>query len=285
MNPGILINPFHQYIEIEANLFTKPEKVIPTFSPELNRQFTWGGIEKGRSIMIGAKFYVGKTYFALNWARYLIERKYRVHFFSLDMDFKRIFIRLLRQVLSVGEIAAIDKWKEDTAFVREKLTDAGYFDYLKIYTNEKKPILFNEITYIVEQEKPDIVFVDHFGKLQGMGRSIYEETAGIAEYFRAKKTSLNTVFAVLVQMRKEHHRTRLPNAIPPQADDYKGAGNIGEDADVLLSLARPDLDKECEIGHRGMIVGSLRKNRLSDNPEDDYIYWGYSKTTTIMTDV
>jgi len=282
---NIIVNPFEQYQEVEDHLFKNPPKVLPTFSPALNKQFIGGGIELANTILIGAKYGVGKTYFILNWILDLIRNKYKVIFFSLDMDFVKIFERLLRLVLDLGKEEAKNQWKADKEFTKEKLTRAGYFDYLKIYTNEKRVISFKEISYICNDEKPDMVFVDHFDKVAGTGHNLYQESKQISEYFRQKKKEMNTIFAILIQLKKMDSHRKTPNAIPPGKDEYKGAGQIGEDADVMLSLSRPDIDEECSQDRKRMIVGALRKNRLNDEPDPGYIFWNYDPTTTRVWDV
>lgn len=281
----IIVNPFEQYAELEEHINSKPQQVLPTFSPALNRQFIGGGIEISNVMLVGAKYGVGKTFFILNWILDLIRNQYKTVFFSLDMDFQKVFSRILRLILGLGKLEAIATWKSDKEFVKDKLTRAGYFDYLKIYTNEKRPISFNEITYICNNEKPNIVFIDHFSKIYGSGHNVYQETRQIAEYLRQAKKTMNTIFIVLMQLKKNDNHRKAPNAIPPGKDEFKGAGEIGEDADIMLSLARPDLDEECQMDRHRMIVGALRKNRLNDEPDLSYLFWKYDPVTTALTDV
>lgn len=202
MMENLIVNPHHQYLELEDHIFTKPQKVIPTFSPALNRQFSGGGIELANTILIGAKYGVGKTFFILNWIHFLIQNKYKVLFFSLDMDFQKIFVRYLRLLLGQGRQESIATWKADKEFVKEKLERAGYYDYLRVYTNEKRPISFKELSYICDNEKPDMVFVDHFDKVFGSGHNLYQESKQTSEYFRQKKKEMNTIFAILIQLKK-----------------------------------------------------------------------------------
>jgi replicative DNA helicase len=279
----ILVNPYDQFLEVEKEVFNKHERVVPTFSEALNSHFLGGGIEPANVMLIGAKYNVGKTFFILNWIRYLMANRFRCIFFSLDMDFKKMFIRLLRQILETGRLDAEVQWRADKDRVRDLLTKAGYFDYLRIYTNEKKALSFDEISFICDREKPDIVFIDHFSKVYGGGHNVYQETRQIAEYFRRKKKEMNTIFAILMQLKKGE-KQRDQNKIPPGKDEYKGAGEIGEDADIMLSLCRPDIDQGCEEGYKKTIIGALRKNRLNDEPNLDYIRWSYDSRTTIMKD-
>ena len=281
----ILINPYKQYQEVEDQTFSVPLKTLPTFSPTLNRQFVGGGIEIANVMLIGAKYGVGKTFWILNWILYLIQNKYKVIFFSLDMDFTKVFVRFLRLILGQGKLESIATWKADKESVKEKLTRSGYFDYLKIYTNEKRIISFKEISYIVSDEKPDIVFIDHFSKIHGTGHNVYQETRQIAEYLRQAKKEMNTIFAVLMQLKKQESHRKTPNAIPPSKDSFKGAGEIGEDADIMLSLSRPDLDLDCSNDRRKMIVGALVKNRLNDEPDLSYIFWVYDPISTALIDL
>jgi len=282
---NIIINPYDQFLSLEKTIHQEKLSVTTTFSPRLNAQFEDGGIGPTNVCLLGAKYGVGKTYFALNWMLHSIREGKRVTFFSLDMDYRKILIKILRNVLDVGKHEAIQIWKEDREYTRTKLKDAGYFDNLKIYTNEKRPISFKEITQITTEEKPDIVFIDHFGKIYGMGANIYGETKIIAEYLRQMKNKINTIFVPLIQMKKGDTRMRSPNRIPPGKDEYKGAGEVGEDADIMLSLARPDLDQDCPEDRRLTIVGALRKNRLNDEPDIGYLFWRYDPKTTRMVDL
>lgn len=280
----ILINPYEQYGENEKKVFGSQQLIVPTFSPALNARFDYGGLEPAQVMMVGAKFGVGKTYFILNWIRFLMAQKFRIIFFSLDMDFRRMYIALLRQILEKGRVESTLQWKADKEHVKQMLINSGYFDYLKIYTNEKKVLSFDEISYICEKEKPDIVFVDHFSKVWGTGDNVFKESKQTAEFFWRAKQNLNTIFVILIQMKKGGHQQRDQNMIPPGRDEYKGAGDIGENADILLSLARPDIDNTCPEEYKKKIVGALRKNRLKDESITDHLFWDYSSVTTIMKD-
>ncbi len=281
----LLVNPFEQYLELEKKIKHKPTTVTTTFSPRLNEQFDGNGIEPTTVVMLGAKYGVGKTYFALNWIMHLIKDQKKVIFFSLDMDFQKIVTKIVRYVMGIGKIDAINAMRDERETVREALRESGYFDYLKIYTNEKRPISFKEISSICTEEKPDVVFIDHFGKIYGIGHNPYQESKVVAEYLRNMKTKINTTFVVLIQMRKADSKSRGQNTIPPFKDDYKGAGEVGEDADVMLSLARPDLDNDCPPEKQRIIVGALRKNRLKDDAEIGHIFWKYDPISTRMTDI
>jgi replicative DNA helicase len=283
MSDPVLVNPFTQYLEVEQEVLHKNIRVIPTFSPALNSHFIGGGIEPANVMLIGAKYNVGKTFFVLNWIRYLIENKFKVIFFSLDMDFQKMFVRLLRQILDTGRLETESKWRSDREHVKKMLTEAGYFENLRIYTNEKKVISFDEMSFICDKEKPDIVFVDHFSKVFGGGHNIYQETRQISEYFRRKKREMNTAFVILIQLKKGE-KQRDQNQIPPGKDEYKGAGEIGEDADIMLSLCRPDIDQGCADGYKKTIIGAFRKNRLNDEPNQDYVRWLYNPQSTRMID-
>lgn len=282
---SILVNPYNQYLDLEQRAERSPQKILTTFSPRLNAQFDSGGIEPTNVVLVGAKYGVGKTYFALNWILHLIRDGKKVTFFSLDMDFHKIFVKILRNIAGVGRNDAEMLMKNEKDYVREKLKSAGYFDNLRIYTNEKRPISFREISFICTEEKPDVVFIDHFGKIHGTGHNPYQETKIISAYLQKMKMEINTTFVALIQMRKGDGRGKNPNAIPPGKDDYKGAGEIGEDADIMLSLARPDLDESCPIDRKSIIVGALRKNRLKDEPDIGHLFWRYDPVSTRMNDL
>ena len=289
----ILINPYEQYGENEKRVFGSQRLIVPTFSPALNARFDYGGIEPAQVMMLGAKSGIGKTYFILNWIRFLMENKFRITFFSLDMEFRRMFIALLRQILEKGRVESTLQWKADKEHVKQMLIKSGYFDYLRIYTNEKKIISFDEISFICDKEKPDIVFIDHFSKVWGTGDNVFKESKTTSEYFWRAKRELNTIFVILIQMKKAGYgnyikkngnQTNEQNMIPPGEDEYKGAGEIKENADILLSLSRPERDKDCPEGYKGKVVGAIRKNRNQDVSMTDHLFWNYSNITTRMWD-
>lgn len=274
-----IINSHDQFIECKKH-YEREVKVIPTFSPMLNNEYDHGGIETGSTMVIMAGSHTGKTFFITNWMYFLMKSGYKSVFFSLDEESRRIIVKMLRLIYrcdrdSAEKILLLEKTKDD-------LMKIGFFDLIKIY---EKRCSLKDYSIICETEKPQVVFIDHLMKMSGSGENVYKETREISEYLTNERKRLGIIYVSLLQLNKEFLKTtdKKYDLIPAMANG-KGAGDIYENADVILSLARPDMSPECPNNLRNKIIGLHRKNRLSEKQSFNINTWNYDVITTKITD-
>ena len=270
---------FKQYLDN-----SKIEKdIMSTGWEEMDGQIAYKGLPADCLLYLYAKASVGKTYYVTNWIYRLLKlaNSRKVVFFSLEMSYDNIMDRFLQCVLgeSIWDIGRIKKTEEN--HIINKLEKINYFDRVNIYDG----ICDIERLYkVAEEEKPDIIFIDHLHKIKCQHQDIFQKTTQISSSLFELKKRYKTRIVCLVQLKREgnskdkaHAGTRIP-----LLEDSKGSGAIEEDGDLILGLGRPSINPDVSEINKFTLHGAFIKNRFSATGFSQIIQWKYDPKTSIL---
>lgn len=243
---------------------------IPTGFPDLDSNLGQG-FQKKDLIIIGARPSVGKTSFSLTLAHNIARRKFKVLYFTLEMDDEEVMDRLLAFQLNM-QVSALVRGKVP----KEKLREA----YLKIaelpLTIRYMPKATSaDIFSIAAKEKAvnglDLIIVDYLGLLTDESEKRESEVTKIGRItkgLRAVAQMLDVAMVVPHQLNRQVERRGGKDGEDPMLSDLRDSGHIEQDADVIMFLSREIMNSPeravLKIGkHR---TGSTGRLDLRFNP-------------------
>ena len=228
---------------------------VPSGFPTLDR--ITQGWQPSDLIILAARPSVGKTAFSLNIARNAaVDHHIPVAFFSLEMSSSQLAKRLVvsETGLSADKIKGaikLEDWEWDQ--LEYKIRDLSK---APLYIDDTPGLPLMEFRTkaknLVKNKKVRLIIVDYLQLMQGPAelRGMREqEVAAISRTLKATAKELNIPIIALSQLSRQAVQ-RTGGSGKPQLSDLRESGSIGQDADMVLFIHRPDY-----IG-------------LSDNPED-----------------
>lgn len=244
--------------------YDKEEKETVKTIPFLD-EFIFG-IEPSQFVVLAGRPATGKTAFALQMAVESAERGKRTVFFTLEMGEGECFSR----IISRGE--KIENWK-----IQKQLINNNEFIRITegVESLRKIPLDIQTVgrlsvdmieQYIIEakinDETPDIIFIDYLQLLSGEGSSRYEKISNISQGIKNLALEYNIAIVSLAQFNRES----MKGSVKPNLHELKDSGSIEQDANIVLGIWGKD-DEEIN-GERDIFL-SILKNRngeLKDIP-------------------
>lgn len=237
--------------------------------PSLNYYF--GGLQKGKIYIIGARASMGKSALAMNIAEYVAKEK-NVLFISLEMDKKEYAQRLMLgragvdvSVVNTGRIS-----DEQIALVKEQ---KKYLDSLNLYIETKTPCRISDIELAIinlqsTKGNCDLVVVDYLQLLTPNSKAGKNRETEVAEMSRELKNlaiKYNVPIVVLSQLSRALEAREDKR---PMLSDLRESGSIEQDADVVMFVYRDEYYHPDKPEARGCAELLLRKNRGGINNRD-----------------
>jgi len=237
--------------------------------PSLNYYF--GGLQKGKIYIIGARASMGKSALAMNIAEYVAKEK-NVLFISLEMDKKEYAQRLMLgragvdvSVVNTGRIS-----DEQIALVKEQ---KKYLDSLNLYIETKSPCRISDIELAIinlqsTKGSCDLVVVDYLQLLTPNSKAGKNRETEVAEMSRELKNlaiKYNVPIVVLSQLSRALEAREDKR---PMLSDLRESGSIEQDADVVMFVYRDEYYHPDKPEARGCAELLLRKNRGGINNRD-----------------
>lgn len=237
--------------------------------PSLNYYF--GGLQKGKIYIIGARASMGKSALAMNIAEYVAKEK-NVLFISLEMDKKEYAQRLMLgragvdvSVVNTGRIS-----DEQIALVKEQ---KKYLDSLNLYIETKTPCRISDIELAIinlqsTKGSCDLVVVDYLQLLTPNSKAGKNRETEVAEMSRELKNlaiKYNVPIVVLSQLSRALESREDKR---PMLSDLRESGSIEQDADVVMFVYRDEYYHPDKPEARGCAELLLRKNRGGINNRD-----------------
>lgn len=243
---------------------------IRTGNPKLNDIL--GGWNKGEFIIIGARPSMGKTTRMLQFVMEALDQNEPVCVFSMEMVREhQLNTKLLNYVsgISSGTIRT-QSWNDEEL---NMLTHAkNKLSKMPLYINDKSGINPNYVRSVCRQRKKKyglgLIAIDYLQLMSPnetvKGRSRTGDIGSISRALKSISKDLQVPVIALSQLSRECEDRRN---IRPMLRDLREAGDIEQDADVVLSLYRPayyyahdkdrdykdkvseeDYEKICELG-------------------------------------
>ena len=225
------------------------------------------GFQNSELIIIGARPSIGKTAIALSMMQNIAcERHIPCGFFSLEMPYESIGMRLLAQeanvpmqkvrsgMLRVSDIKklqdAASRWFTAPFYV----VDTPNMRLLKLRAMARRMVTNHDVK---------IIFIDYIGLIttEDPSRPVYDQVSEISKSLKALARELGIPIVALCQV------ARSAEGEEPNLAQLRGSGSIEQDADVVMFLHRDRLkDGDIEAQDAKLILAKQRNGATGDIP-------------------
>ena len=228
------------------------------------REVQWctRGMQPGAVTILAAETSVGKTAAALEITDHLIKDDKTVLYLSLEMTPVELGRRMAQR--HGYDVDAHYRGNADTSPVLKLENDYGKrkpSHISSVDTVEQIPVL-------IRRHKPDLVIVDHMGRLRGQGKSEYERVSSISWGLKTLAARYDLPILSLCQLSRRHdQRNKIPSL-----DRLRDSGRIEEDASIVILVHR-DRDENQILSDKGCFVvaksrgGKLGKTQFTFNAD------------------
>ncbi len=221
------------------------------------------GLHPGQMIVIAARPAVGKSTFALDWARSAaIDHNMATVVFSLEMGRNEIAMRLLSaeatislQDLRKGTVKD-DQWSKIA-------TTMGRMNEAPLFIDDSPNMSLMEIRAkcrrLKQQHDLKLVILDYL-QLMSSGKRVESRQQEVSEFSRALKLLAKELQVPVVALSQLNRGSEQRTDKKPMVSDLRESGSIEQDADMVILLHREDIyDKEsARAGEADVIVAKHR---------------------------
>lgn len=222
------------------------------------------GYEGGEYILIAARPSVGKSDLMIKQALSAAQEGAKTAVFTLEMQKMEIMKRIISQ------LSGIDRQKVRRGTCNDKearkihrcITDLSDMPLWVDDTSNKLDEISYRIQRGVRQDEMDIAFIDYMGQISTRERykSMREQKAKITQYLKqlAKSTGIPIVCLAQLNRNVEHREDPIP-----RLSDLRESGQLEQDADIVLFLARPGMyDDDTDLSVTKLKIGKQRNGPL-----------------------
>ncbi|MCZ2401689.1 replicative DNA helicase [Paenarthrobacter sp. Z7-10] len=234
---------------------------VPTGFYELDE--LTNGLHPGQMIVIAARPAVGKSTFALDWARSAaIKHNLATVVFSLEMGRNELAMRLLSaeatislQDLRKGTVKD-DQWSK-IATTMGRMNDAPLF--IDDSPNMSLMEIRAKCRRLKQQHNLKLVVLDYL-QLMSSGKKVESRQQEVSEFSRALKLLAKELQVPVVALSQLNRGSEQRTDKKPMISDLRESGSIEQDADMVILLHREDIyDKESpRAGEADVIVAKHR---------------------------
>ncbi|MDJ0312018.1 replicative DNA helicase [Arthrobacter sp. H35-D1] len=221
------------------------------------------GLHPGQMIVIAARPAVGKSTFALDWARSAaIDHNMATVVFSLEMGRNELAMRLLSaeatinlQDLRKGTVKD-DQWSKIA-------TTMGKMNEAPLFIDDSPNMSLMEIRAkcrrLKQQHDLKLVILDYL-QLMSSGKRVESRQQEVSEFSRALKLLAKELQVPVVALSQLNRGSEQRTDKKPMVSDLRESGSIEQDADMVILLHRDDIyDKEsARAGEADVIVAKHR---------------------------
>ena len=222
---------------IEARYKSKNQFTgIPTGFAKLDTYTS--GFQNSELIIIGARPSIGKTALALSMIQNIAcEKKIPCGFFSLEMPYESIGMRLLAQEARVP-MQKIRSGMLKVDDVKKIQDAAGRWFEAPLYTVDTPNMKLIDLRAVarrmVKNNKVEIIFIDYIGliSVDDNKKEQWEQVSEISKSLKALARELQIPIVALCQVARDAEGQE------PNLAQLRGSGSIEQDADVVMFLHR-----------------------------------------------
>jgi replicative DNA helicase len=231
------------------------------------------GLHKQELTIVAARPGIGKTAFALQLMRNLVQSGNRCIFFSREMSNTSLCERLLSAMTGIDS---------QTIRYAKKLEDADFVSLNRAMSKLMNfPILINDTATTVEQIRSfchrvravDVVIVDYIGLCKTTVKTQNRERE-VSEISWALK-SLSSEFDIPVVALSQLNRECAKDGREPSLTDLRDSGSLEQDASNVLFLHVPKETDESANNFDIKVIVAKQRN----GPAGKFIWLGYNKKT------
>lgn len=186
-------------------------------------------------IIIGARPSVGKSAFALSLTNGFLRFGYGVAFYSLEMSFSQIALRLVSQNTDIP----LDDLESGNGAKHKARLERYLESYKSNLFIDDSPIvnidvLRNRVKRLCRKQKIDIVIIDYLQLMIGKGNNRYEIVSEISRGLKLLAKELNIPIIALSQLNRGLEAREIKK---PVLSDLRESGSLEQDADAVLFLS------------------------------------------------
>lgn len=226
------------------------------------------GFQKSELIIIGARPSIGKTAFALSMMQNIaIEKRIPCGFFSLEMPYESIGMRLISQVAKISSSKIRTGHLSTQDFGRLQNAAGMCYKapfYIADTPNMKLLDLRALARRMVVEHKIEILFIDYIGLIttENPNAPVYEQISEISKSLKALARELEIPIVTLCQV------SRDAEGEEPSLNQLRGSGSIEQDADVVMFLhrERKAMTENNPIQEAKLIVAKQRNGMTGNVP-------------------
>ncbi|MFL4476153.1 replicative DNA helicase [Paeniglutamicibacter sp. MACA_103] len=221
------------------------------------------GLHGGQMIVIAARPAVGKSTFALDFARSAsIKHNMTSVFFSLEMGRNEIAMRLLSAEASI----ALQNLRKGTIQDEEwsKIaTTMGRLNDAPLFIDDSPNMSLMEIRAkcrrLKQKHDLKLVVLDYL-QLMSSGKKVESRQQEVSEFSRALKLLAKELDVPVIALSQLNRGSEQRTDKKPMISDLRESGSIEQDADMVILLHREDIyDKEsARAGEADVIVAKHR---------------------------
>ena len=230
------------------------------------------GMAAGNLVILAARPKVGKTAFALSIAKNVAKLGKTVAFFSLEMEAKEIYERLLSTCSGISMNTLIDKKFNDkqrpqsirTEEINKIANAVDEICKLPIKVNDNAGCKVNDIRLEARMIKNlGLIVIDYLTLINGMSRYSGQRQQEVSEISRALKALALELQIPILALAQLSRALEAREDKRPILSDLRESGQIEQDADIVAFLYRDDYhNKEVSTPDNiSKIEVILRKNR------------------------
>ena len=217
---------------------------LDTGYPDLNKLTS--GFKKNELIILAARPSIGKSTLALNLAANICRNKKHVAFFSLEMGYDQLIMRLLSTYsgLSLGKIVSGDLTDEEMRLLMQAKTSINKFPlYIdQSFTTNLRDIK-SKCLKLKKEGHLDFIVIDYLQLLRS-GENLknrVDEVGAISRGLKEMAQMFEVPILALSQLSR--HIEQREDKRPVMAD-LRESGSIEQDADIVMFLHRETPKKE-----------------------------------------
>jgi replicative DNA helicase len=196
------------------------------------------GMMPGNIWVCGAYYGYGKTYLAINMINKALEDGKRVLFFSLEMPATAVIQRIIGLRAGLNNPEVVGMLSEYKKKIRDKAKDfvlKCISDGMLIIDDQLRSTdsILGRLMMLEKANHIDLTVVDYV-QLLADGRDQYEALREATKNIQSVTKQTKTTTLLLSQVNNQAQRDGANSMV----DGFKGAGDIGQIADVALKIER-----------------------------------------------
>lgn len=222
------------------------------------------GFQKSELIIIGARPSIGKTALALSMMQHIaLEKKIPCGFFSLEMPYESIGMRILSQEARVN-MSRMRSGMLKLEDVKKIQDAAGRWFEAPLYTIDTPNMRLLDLRAmarrLVANDHVEIIFIDYIGLIStdNNKKETWEQISEISKSLKALARELEIPIVVLCQVARDAEGQE------PNLAQLRGSGSIEQDADVVMFLHRERLKEEAPVQEAKIILAKQRNGPTGD---------------------
>jgi replicative DNA helicase len=227
------------------------------------------GLHPGQMIVIAARPAVGKSTFALDFARSAaIKNNLATVMFSLEMGRNEIAMRLLSAEATIG-LQDLRKGTIKDEQWSKIATTMGRMNDAPLFIDDSPNMSLMEIRAkcrrLKQQHDLKLVILDYL-QLMSSGKKVESRQQEVSEFSRALKLLAKELQVPVIALSQLNRGSEQRQDKRPMVADLRESGSIEQDADMVILLHREDVyDKESpRAGEADILIAKHRNGPTKD---------------------